>query len=168
MMRIATLSQPEILMSAVETIARKLGGPIVLGRDVQTQTDLAIAVQRGLPLVALEGLARTGFRNREIELLVISRWTRRRRAALGRSLTTQESDRTIRLLRIQTLLRKRSAILTKPIYGFVVRQFNSAAKLRLNSCKRTLARVWSKNAWRKSLGALLPNPTISTRRVPTT
>lgn len=42
-------------MSAViEEVARKLGGQSVLGQDVRSQADLAKAVRRRLPLIALK------------------------------------------------------------------------------------------------------------------
>lgn len=91
-------------MSAiVEEVARKLGGPPVLGRDVHSQADLALAVRERLPLVALKGLALAGLTDQEIERFVIPPRTRRHRANKMQPLTIEESDRAVRLLRIQTL-----------------------------------------------------------------
>lgn len=48
-------------MSAVlEEVVRKLGGPSVLGQQVRSQADLALAVRNRLPLSALKGLASAG------------------------------------------------------------------------------------------------------------
>lgn len=91
------------MLSVVADVARKLGGRSVLGRDVHSQGDLATVVRRGLPLAALKTLARAGFTETEIGRLVISRRTRRHRADKNRSLTVDESDRVVRLLRIQTI-----------------------------------------------------------------
>jgi putative toxin-antitoxin system antitoxin component (TIGR02293 family) len=84
-------------------VVRKLGGRPVLGTDVRSQADLALAVRRRLPMSALKGLQRAGFSEREIEQFVIPQRTRRHRAAKEQPLTIDESDRTVRLLQIQTL-----------------------------------------------------------------
>ncbi|HEY1940907.1 MAG TPA: antitoxin Xre/MbcA/ParS toxin-binding domain-containing protein [Roseiarcus sp.] len=91
-------------MSAVlEEVARKLGGQSVLGRDIRSQADLALAVRDRLPLLALKGLAEAGLTEREIERFVIPQRTRRHRAEKKQPLTIDESDRAVRLLRMQTL-----------------------------------------------------------------
>lgn len=91
-------------MSAVlEEVARKLGGASVLGREVRSQADLALAVRDRLPLSALKGLASAGLSEQEIERFVIPARTRRHRLAKKQPLTVEESDRAVRLLRIQTL-----------------------------------------------------------------
>lgn len=87
----------------VEEVARKLGGLAVLGRDVRSQADLALAVRQCLPLAALEGLAQAGLTEQEIERFIIPQCTRRHRAEKKQPLTIEESDRTVRLLRVQTL-----------------------------------------------------------------
>jgi putative toxin-antitoxin system antitoxin component (TIGR02293 family) len=91
------------MSAVVEEVARKLGGKPVLGRVVRSQADLALVVRGRLPLVALEGLAEAGLSEQEIERLVIPQRTRRHRAAKKQPLTIEESDRAVRLLRIQTL-----------------------------------------------------------------
>jgi putative toxin-antitoxin system antitoxin component (TIGR02293 family) len=90
-------------MAISEEIACKLGGRSVLGANVRSQADLALAVRNRLPLSVLAGLAATGLSEREIEAFVIPQRTRRRRAAKKQPLTVDESDRAVRLLRIQTL-----------------------------------------------------------------
>lgn len=91
-------------MSAViEEVARKLGGLSVLGRQVRTQAELALVVRERLPLAALEGLAEAGMSEGEIERFVIPSRTRRRRAEKRQPLTVEESDRAVRLARIQTI-----------------------------------------------------------------
>jgi len=91
-------------MSAViEEVARKLGGRSVLGQDVRSQADLALAVRRRLPLAALKGLALAGLTEQEIERFVIPQRTRRHRADKQQPLTIDESDRAVRLLRVQSL-----------------------------------------------------------------
>jgi putative toxin-antitoxin system antitoxin component (TIGR02293 family) len=98
------LPEEEASMSAVlEEVARKLGGQSVLGRDIRSQADLALAVRDRLPLLALKGLAEAGLTEREIERFVIPQRTRRHRAEKKQPLTIDESDRAVRLLRMQTL-----------------------------------------------------------------
>lgn len=91
------------MSDVVEEIARKLGGPSVLGSLVRSQADLALAVRNRLPLTALKGLAQAGMTEQEIELFVIPQRTRRHRAEKNQPLTIDESDRAVRLLRIQTI-----------------------------------------------------------------
>jgi len=90
-------------MSVVEEVARKLGGRSILGADVHSQADLALAVRNRLPLSALKGLAQAGLSEQEIERFVIPQRTRRHRADRKQPLTVDESDRAVRLLRVQTL-----------------------------------------------------------------
>jgi putative toxin-antitoxin system antitoxin component (TIGR02293 family) len=90
-------------IAVVEEVARKLGGRRVLGIAVRSQADLALAVRNRLPLSALAGLASAGLSDQEIERFVIPQRTRRHRAAKKQPLTVDESDRAVRLLRIQTL-----------------------------------------------------------------
>jgi putative toxin-antitoxin system antitoxin component (TIGR02293 family) len=95
----------ELTMSIaiVEEIARKLGGRSVLGTVVRSQVDLALAVSNRLPLTALKGLSSAGLSEQEIERFVIPQRTRRHRADKKQPLTIEESDRAVRLLRVQTL-----------------------------------------------------------------
>ncbi|MBB3236530.1 type II RES/Xre toxin-antitoxin system antitoxin [Phyllobacterium endophyticum] len=86
-----------------EEVARKLGGAVVLGTEIHSQADLATAVRNRLPLSALKGLTLAGMSNQEIEQLVIPQRTRRHRADKKQPLTVDESDRAVRLVRIQTL-----------------------------------------------------------------
>lgn len=90
-------------MSVIETVAKKLGGRPVLGGAVRSQADLALAVRNRLPLAALRGLAQAGLSDQEIEQFVIPQRTRRHRAEKKQPLTVEESDRAVRLLRVQTI-----------------------------------------------------------------
>lgn len=87
----------------VEQVARKLGGSAVLGETVRSEAELARAVARRLPLATLGALTAAGIGDREIERLVIPQRTRRHRAAKEQSLTIDESDRVVRILRVQTI-----------------------------------------------------------------
>jgi putative toxin-antitoxin system antitoxin component (TIGR02293 family) len=89
--------------ATVEEIARKLGGPAVLGIAVRSEADLARAVRNRLPLGAIKGLTEAGLTEQEIERLIIPQRTRRHRASKNQPMTIEESDRAVRLLRIQTL-----------------------------------------------------------------
>ena len=90
-------------IALVEEVVRKLGGQAVLGVVVRSQADLARAVRNRLPLSALKGLAQSGLTEQEIERFVIPQRTRRHRADRQQPLTVDESDRMVRLLRVQTL-----------------------------------------------------------------
>jgi putative toxin-antitoxin system antitoxin component (TIGR02293 family) len=91
------------MSTVVEEVARKLGGRPVLGRVVRSPADLALAVRERLPLVALKGLAQAGLTEQEIERFVIPQRTRRHRSEKKQPLTIEESDRAVRLLRVQTV-----------------------------------------------------------------
>jgi putative toxin-antitoxin system antitoxin component (TIGR02293 family) len=90
-------------IAIVEEVARKLGGQNVLGQVVRSQADLAQAVRNRLPLLALRGLSQAGLTEQEIEKFVIPQRTRRHRADRQQPLTVDESDRAVRLLRVQSL-----------------------------------------------------------------
>nr|WP_244571398.1 antitoxin Xre/MbcA/ParS toxin-binding domain-containing protein [Mesorhizobium carmichaelinearum] len=80
-----------------------MGGVTVLGADVRSQADLATVVRRRLPLATLKGLSLAGMSEQEIERFVIPQRTRRHRAEKNQPLTIEESDRAVRLIRIQSL-----------------------------------------------------------------
>ena len=90
-------------IAIVEEVARKLGGQAVLGSPIHSQGDLALAVRSRLPLTALKGLIKAGLSEQEVERLVIPQRTRRHRADKNQPLTVDESDRAVRILRVQTL-----------------------------------------------------------------
>lgn len=90
----------------IEEVARKLGGTRVLKSAVRSEADLVSIVRKRLPLKALEGVRNAGFSEQEIEAFVIPQRTRRHRAEKRQPLSVEESDRAIRLLRIQTLAEK--------------------------------------------------------------
>ncbi|MRX36895.1 antitoxin Xre/MbcA/ParS toxin-binding domain-containing protein [Aminobacter sp. MDW-2] len=89
--------------AVIENVVRKLGGTPVLGLDIRSQAELAMAVQRRLPLASLKGLSLAGLSEQEIERFVIPQRTRRHRAEKNQPLTVEESDRAVRLARIQSL-----------------------------------------------------------------
>jgi putative toxin-antitoxin system antitoxin component (TIGR02293 family) len=91
---------PEPLAAAVY---RKLGGRQVLGQQVTSEADLARLVHRRIPLRAIAHLARGGFSDREIQQLVIPERTQRHRRTRREPLTVEESDRLVRLARVQAL-----------------------------------------------------------------
>lgn len=87
----------------VATVYRKLGGRQVLGEEVTSDADLARLVHRQIPLRALAHVKRGGFSDREIGQLIIPERTQRHRKAKREPLTVEESDRLVRLTRIQAL-----------------------------------------------------------------
>jgi putative toxin-antitoxin system antitoxin component (TIGR02293 family) len=87
----------------VETVYRKLGGRRILGEEVSSDADLARLVHRRIPLRVLTYVKRGGFSDREIWQFIIPARTHRHRRANKERLTTEESDRLVRLTRIQAL-----------------------------------------------------------------
>jgi putative toxin-antitoxin system antitoxin component (TIGR02293 family) len=87
----------------VETVYRKLGGREVLGEEVTSEADLARLVHGRIPLRALTFVKRGGFSDQEIGRYVIPARTQRHRMAKRQPLTVDESDRVVRLTRIQAL-----------------------------------------------------------------
>ena len=87
----------------VETVFRKLGGRGVFGQKVTSEADLARLVHRRIPLRALIYVKRSGFSEQEIGRFIIPERTQRHRKAKRQPLTVEESDRVVRLTRIQAL-----------------------------------------------------------------
>jgi putative toxin-antitoxin system antitoxin component (TIGR02293 family) len=85
------------------TVYRKLGGRQVLGDEVASDADLARLVRRQIPLRALTYLKRGGFSDREIWRFIIAERTQRHRKARREPLSIEESDRLVRLARVQAL-----------------------------------------------------------------
>lgn len=82
----------------------KLGGRRVLGADISSAADLARVVAGRIPLKSLEFVQKSGsFSDAEIQHLVIPARTRRHRQEKKERLTVEESDRLVRLTRIQAL-----------------------------------------------------------------
>ncbi len=87
----------------VERVFRKLGGRQVLGVEVASEADLARVVSRRIPLKALASIRRVGFSDREIEQFIIPARTQRHRKTKREPLTVEESDRAVRMTRVQAL-----------------------------------------------------------------
>jgi putative toxin-antitoxin system antitoxin component (TIGR02293 family) len=90
--------------SVVLAVFHKLGGRSALGRDIASTADLARMVILRIPLKSLEHLTRSGsFSDEEISDLVIPARTHRHRKQKHERLSVEESDRLVRLTRIQAL-----------------------------------------------------------------
>ena len=87
----------------IETVFRKLGGYRTLGTEVSSEADLARIVERGIRLAVLGHLAKAGFSKQEIERFIIPARTLRHRKVRREPLSVEESDRVVRLTRIQAL-----------------------------------------------------------------
>jgi putative toxin-antitoxin system antitoxin component (TIGR02293 family) len=90
-------------LPVVERVFRKLGGHQALGTDVASDADLARVVHRGIRLSVLGHVLRAGFSKQEIEHFIIPARTLRHRKSKREPLTLDESDRVVRLTRIQAL-----------------------------------------------------------------
>ena len=93
----------EATQPVVETIFRKLGGREGLGQKVASEADLARLVHRRIPLRALVYVKRSGFSDQEIGRFIIPERTQRHRKGKRQPLTVEESDRVVRLTRIQAM-----------------------------------------------------------------
>jgi putative toxin-antitoxin system antitoxin component (TIGR02293 family) len=87
----------------IERVFLKLGGHRSLGADVGSEADLARIVRRGIRLGVLGHLEKAGFSKQEIERLIIPARTWRDRKRNREPLSLEESDRVVRLTRIQAL-----------------------------------------------------------------
>jgi len=90
-------------LPVVERVARKLGGRQTLGSDISSESDLARLVVQGLRSSVLAHVERAGFSKQEIERFIIPARTLRHRKTKREPLTLDESDRVVRLARIQAL-----------------------------------------------------------------
>ena len=95
------LSRAEREPSVEGLVAERLGGEKLLGRRVDSLADLASLVGEGLPTESIERIRVTArFAAAELEAVIPQRTLRHRRTR-GQRLTPEESDRAVRLLRVQ-------------------------------------------------------------------
>ena len=84
-----------------QALAEYLGGRQALGRDIRSDLDLDDAIRSGLPVKAVESVVKTGaLRASELHTLVIPRRTLAHRKRLGKRLSSQQSDRLTRVVRV--------------------------------------------------------------------
>ena len=89
-----------------EEVAEYLGGRRVLSRSVTSDFDLQSLIQDRLPVAAVDVVLEGGILEPEelYELVIPRRTLSKRRSTTGR-ITTEESDRLVRVVRIVTLAR---------------------------------------------------------------
>jgi putative toxin-antitoxin system antitoxin component (TIGR02293 family) len=88
----------------VMAVYEKLGGRSMLGAEIASAADLARLVSQRIPLRVLAHVQRQGlFSEGEIQRLIIPARTRRHREAKRERLTVEESDRLVRMARVQSL-----------------------------------------------------------------
>jgi putative toxin-antitoxin system antitoxin component (TIGR02293 family) len=100
-------------LPVIESVFRKLGGRQVLGAEVSSEADLARIVHRGIRTAVLTKVLRAGFSRQEIERFIIPARTWRHRKSSRKPLSLEESDRVVRLARIQAL--------TEDVFGDVTK-----------------------------------------------
>ena len=84
-----------------QTLAEYLGGRQTLGRDIRSDLDLEAAIRIGLPVKAAESVVKTGaLRAPELHELVIPRRTLAHRKSSGGQLSSAQSDRLARVVRV--------------------------------------------------------------------
>lgn len=88
----------------VAAVFAKLGGRATLGAEIASEADLARVVVRRIPVKALMHVKRHGlFSDAEIQRFIVPARTIRHRKARRQPLTIDESDRLVRLTRVQSL-----------------------------------------------------------------
>jgi putative toxin-antitoxin system antitoxin component (TIGR02293 family) len=93
--------------------AEQLGGSKTIGRRVQSDADMASAVERGFPVATIDALRKSGVTDQEIGDLVIKPRTLSHRRAKRSLLTPEESDRAVKIARIRALADETFADRTK-------------------------------------------------------
>lgn len=86
--------------------AEQLGGSKAIGRRVQSDADMAGAVERGFPVATIDALRKRGVTDQEIGDLIIKPRTLSHRRAKRSRLTPEESDRAVKIARIRALAEK--------------------------------------------------------------
>lgn len=90
-----------------ESVEEQLGGAAVLGHEVADDLDWVAAVEQGLPLEALEAaIVHAVITREESEALVIPRRTLSHRRQRGQPLSIEESDRLLRIARLDAKARE--------------------------------------------------------------
>ncbi len=89
--------------SVITAVFEKLGGRAALGTVVASEADLARVVLARIPLKALKHVEGPVLSNLEIQTFIIPARTQRHRRQKKEPLTVDESDRLVRMTRIQAL-----------------------------------------------------------------
>jgi putative toxin-antitoxin system antitoxin component (TIGR02293 family) len=89
--------------SVITAVFEKLGGRAALGTVVASDADLARVVLARIPLKALKHVQRHGLSLVEIGTFIIPARTQRHRRERREPLSVEESDRLVRMTRIQAL-----------------------------------------------------------------
>lgn len=96
----------EATFSLAAAAAEHLGGAGTLGREVLSDADMALAVDRGFPVATIDALKKGGLTDREVGHLIIKPRTLSHRRANRHRLTVEESDRAARVARAVALAEK--------------------------------------------------------------
>ena len=87
--------------TVAENVASYLGGAAVLEREVASDFDLADLVEDNIPVESADRVVRVGLLSaQELYDLVIPRRTLTKRRSTSGRLTTEESDRLVRIVRV--------------------------------------------------------------------
>ena len=74
-----------------------------IGLQIQSEADLARAVELGFPIATIDALRKRGVTDRDIAALIIKPRTLSHRRGKRSRLTVEESDRAVRLARVRAL-----------------------------------------------------------------
>ena len=86
--------------------AEHLGGADAIGREVLSDADMAVAVESGFTVKAIDALRSKGVTDGEVGNLIIKPRTLSHRRANRSRLTVEESDRAARVARAMALAKK--------------------------------------------------------------
>lgn len=106
----------------IKTVAERLGGAAVLGREVHSDLELALVIREGLPYQVLEHVLQSGDLQADEAYALLSRNHSERT-----ELTSCESDRLARAVELSGVSRSRSGIGRRLTDGFVRRTGRSPA-----------------------------------------
>ncbi len=92
--------------SLATAAADKLGGRGATGGVIESEADMAVAIERGFSLAAVAALKEAGVSDKEVADLIIKPRTLSHRKAKGQRLSVEESDRAAKLARVIALAEK--------------------------------------------------------------
>ncbi len=92
--------------SLATATADKLGGRRATGRDIESDADMAAAIERGFGVTVIAALKKGGVSDTVVAELIIKPRTLSHRKAKGERLSVEESDRAAKLARVIALAEK--------------------------------------------------------------
>ena len=142
------------------TAAEQLGGADAIGREVHSDADMAVAVDKGFTAKTIDALRSRGVSDHDLDNLIIKPRTLSHRRANRSKLTVEESDRTARVARAIALAEKTFAR-TRPIAGFASTCAPWVGEPPWSSSAPMPVRGSSRTSWRESSGVRPPDADVA-------